>query len=45
MSKALLCHFFEIDIQWGATSKEAEEVNFLEEVPRILRSFAGTFAF
>ena len=45
MSKALLCHFFEIDIQWGATSKEAEEVNFLEEVPRILKNFAGTFAF
>ncbi|MBE3047759.1 glycosyltransferase family 2 protein [Candidatus Bathyarchaeota archaeon] len=45
MSKALLCHFFEIDIQWGATAKEAEQVNFLEEVPKILRGFAGTFIF
>ncbi|RNJ57516.1 hypothetical protein D7B24_005864 [Verticillium nonalfalfae] len=45
VSKALLCHFFEINIQWGATSKEVERCNFLEEVPKILKSFCGTFLF
>ena len=45
ISKALLCHFFEIDIQWGATAKEVERVNFFTEVPRLLRKFAGTFVF
>ncbi|WYZ40512.1 hypothetical protein EsH8_IV_000853 [Colletotrichum jinshuiense] len=45
VSKALLCHFFEIDIQWGATSKEVERCNFIEEIPKILKSFAGTFVF
>ncbi|KAF3347601.1 glycosyl transferase family group 2-domain-containing protein [Verticillium dahliae] len=45
VSKALLCHFFEINIQWGATSKEVERCNFLEEVPKILKSFCGTFVF
>ncbi|KAH0443358.1 glycosyltransferase family 2 protein [Colletotrichum camelliae] len=45
VSKALLCHFFEIDIQWGATSKEVENCNFLEEIPKIIKSFAGTFVF
>ncbi|KAF6838080.1 glycosyltransferase family 2 protein [Colletotrichum plurivorum] len=45
VSKALLCHFFEIDIQWGATSKEVENVNFLEEIPRLIKNFAGTFIF
>ncbi|KAL5606605.1 hypothetical protein BROUX41_003003 [Berkeleyomyces rouxiae] len=43
VSKAIMCHFLYIDIQWGATSKEVENVNFLQEVPRILRHFAGTF--
>ncbi|KKA27733.1 hypothetical protein TD95_001299 [Thielaviopsis punctulata] len=43
--KAIMCHFFYIDIQWGATSKEVENVNFLEEVPRILKHFFGTFLF
>ncbi|KXH66949.1 hypothetical protein CSAL01_02320 [Colletotrichum salicis] len=45
VSKALLCHFFEIDIQWGATSKEVENCNFMEEIPKIIKSFAGTFVF
>lgn len=41
----MLCHFFEIDIQWGATSKEVENCNFMEEIPKIIKSFAGTFIF
>ncbi|KAI0144157.1 glycosyl transferase family group 2-domain-containing protein [Hypoxylon sp. NC0597] len=43
VSQALLSHFFSIDMTWGATAKEFEEVNFLEEIPRILRRFKGTF--
>ncbi|KAI5922713.1 glycosyl transferase family group 2-domain-containing protein [Camillea tinctor] len=43
VSQALLCHFFSIDMTWGATAKELEKVNFLEEVPRLLRRFKGTF--
>lgn len=30
---------------WGATAKELEQVNFLEELPRLLRRFKGTFVF
>ncbi|KAI0164495.1 glycosyl transferase family group 2-domain-containing protein [Hypoxylon sp. FL1284] len=43
VSQALVSHFLGIDMAWGATSKEYEEVNFLEEVPRLLRRFKGTF--
>lgn len=45
ISKALLCHFFELNIQWGATSKEVERCNFLEEIPKIVKSFWGTFVY
>ncbi|KAI8633741.1 glycosyl transferase family group 2-domain-containing protein [Xylariaceae sp. FL1651] len=45
VSQALLCHFFSIEMSWGATAKEVEEVNFLEELPRLLRRFKGTFVF
>lgn len=45
VSRALLSHLFEINIQWGATSKEVERCNFLEEVPKIIRSFRGTFLY
>ncbi|KAL7623408.1 hypothetical protein AAE478_007090 [Parahypoxylon ruwenzoriense] len=43
VSQALLSHFFSIDMTWGATAKEVEDVNFLEEIPRLLRRFKGTF--
>lgn len=43
VSQALLSHFFSVDMTWGATAKEYEEVNFLEEIPRLLRRFKGTF--
>lgn len=39
VSQALLAHMFEIDMTWGATSKEAEFSNFFIEVPRVLRRF------
>ncbi|KAH9906612.1 glycosyl transferase family group 2-domain-containing protein [Xylariomycetidae sp. FL2044] len=44
VSQALLSHFFSIDMTWGATAKELEQVNFVEEVPRLVRRFKGTFA-
>ncbi|KAI1483090.1 glycosyl transferase family group 2-domain-containing protein [Daldinia eschscholtzii] len=43
VSQAILSHFFGVDMVWGATAKEIEEVNFVEEIPRILRRFKGTF--
>jgi hypothetical protein len=39
ISVALLCHLFHIDMQWGATSKEKEESNFFQEIPRIFKTF------
>ena len=43
ISQALLSHMFGIDMSWGATSKEAENVSFFEEVPRLLKRFKWTF--
>lgn len=45
VSQALLCHFFEIDMTWGATAKEVEDTTFFEEMPRLLKRFKGTFIF
>ncbi|TVY75954.1 hypothetical protein LSUE1_G009438 [Lachnellula suecica] len=45
VSQALLCHFFEIDMTWGATAKEVENISFFEEVPRLLKRFKFTFIF
>ncbi|KAI1841178.1 hypothetical protein JX266_012645 [Neoarthrinium moseri] len=45
ISQALLSHFFSIDMNWGATAKELEEVNFVEEIPRLFKRFKGTFVF
>ncbi|RDW79957.1 hypothetical protein BP6252_04595 [Coleophoma cylindrospora] len=45
VSQALLCHMFEINMQWGATSKEAEFSNFFIEVPKVLKSFKYSMAF
>ncbi|KAK4550771.1 hypothetical protein LTR36_000350 [Oleoguttula mirabilis] len=39
VSQALLSHMFEVNMTWGATSKEAEATNFFKEVPRVLKSF------
>src|SRR6266480_7566571 len=43
MSKALLCHMFGINITWGATNKEKEDINFFQEIPRVIRTFKYTF--
>lgn len=45
VSQALLAHMFEIDMTWGATSKEAEFSNFFVEVPRVLRRFKFSICF
>ncbi|GAB1315061.1 Glycosyl transferase family group 2-domain-containing protein [Madurella fahalii] len=45
MAQAILCHFFEIDMVWGATAKEIEEVNFGSEIVRIIRRFKWTFVY
>jgi len=45
VSQALLSHMFSIDMSWGATSKEAENTTFFEEVPKILKKFKFTFIF
>ncbi|KAK3327453.1 glycosyl transferase family group 2-domain-containing protein [Cercophora scortea] len=45
VSQAILCHFFEIDMNWGATAKEIEDVHFGKEVVRILKTFKWTFCY
>lgn len=45
LSRAILCHFFEIDMTWGATSKETEDALFGKEILRVLKRFKGTFIF
>ena len=42
VSQALLSHMFEIDMTWGATSKEAEFSNFFIEVPKVLKKVGFT---
>ncbi|KFG78288.1 putative glycosyltransferase family 2 protein [Metarhizium anisopliae] len=39
ISNAILAHLFHVDMQWGATSKEKEDSNFFQEMPRIFRTF------
>ena len=43
VSQALVWHMFGIDIQWGATAKEVEEVSFFEEIPRVFNRFRWMF--
>lgn len=45
VSQALLSHLFSIDMTWGATAKEIENISFFEEIPRVLKRFKGTFIF
>lgn len=45
VSQAILSHFFEIDMNWGATSKELRYVSFHEELGKVVKKFKGTFLF
>ena len=42
LSQAILSHMFEINMVWGATSKEAEFSNFFIELPKILKKVCST---
>jgi cellulose synthase/poly-beta-1,6-N-acetylglucosamine synthase-like glycosyltransferase len=45
VSQALVSHLVGIDMNWGATSKEAENTTFFQEVPKVIKKFRMTFAF
>ncbi|KAG9677624.1 hypothetical protein KCU95_g15013, partial [Aureobasidium melanogenum] len=45
LSQALLSHMFGIDMNWGATSKEAENTTFFKEVGKVIKNFKFTFIF
>jgi hypothetical protein len=45
VSQALLSHMFSIDMTWGATSKEAEDITFFEEIFKVIKNFKWTFLF
>ena len=45
VSQALLSHMFEVNMTWGATSKELEYSNFFLEVPKVLKRFKFSFGF
>lgn len=45
VSQALLAHMFEINMTWGATSKEAEFSNFFIEIPKVLKKFKFSMVF
>ncbi|KAI9890680.1 MAG: hypothetical protein M1814_003749 [Vezdaea aestivalis] len=45
VSQALLAHMFEIDMSWGATSKEVEQSNFFIEAPRVIKRFKFSMLF
>jgi len=45
VSQALLSHMFEVNMTWGATSKEAEFSNFFIEVPKVLKKFKFSMIF
>lgn len=39
ISKSLLCHFFGIPVEWGATAKELERSDFFKEMQIIIKKF------
>jgi len=45
VSQAILAHFFEINMVWGATAKEVEFSNFFIEVPKVLKRFKFSMTF
>jgi len=45
VSQALLCHMFSIDMQWGATSKEVDDISFFEALGDVVKRFKYTFVF
>ncbi|KAH7383929.1 glycosyl transferase family group 2-domain-containing protein [Pyrenochaeta sp. MPI-SDFR-AT-0127] len=45
ISQAIFCHFFSIDMEWGATTKEEEKVSFAEAMRNVIRKFKWSFLF
>jgi hypothetical protein len=45
LSKAILCHFFRIKMEWTTTAKELEEHGFRAGLDRILRDFKSMYLF
>lgn len=45
ISQAIVCHFFSIDMQWEATSKEVENLSFVMALRVVWRRFKWTFLF
>lgn len=43
VSQALVCHFFSIDMEWGATTKEPEDVCFFQAMKHVARKFKYSF--
>jgi Glycosyl transferase family group 2 len=43
LSKAILCHFFSINIEWTATAKELEDHGLRAGLDRIVRDFKGMY--
>ena len=44
LNLALMAHMFSINMEWGATAKEAENSNFFQEMPKIFKSFKWMYA-
>ena len=45
ISQALFCHLFSIDMEWGSTTKEAQDVPFVDAINHVLTRFKWTFLF
>ena len=45
ISQALVFHFLGIPMEWGATSKESENVGFFKAISRVMRKFKISFLF
>ena len=39
LSKAILCHFFSINMEWNSTAKEIEETGFFIGMDKIIKDF------
>jgi hypothetical protein len=45
VSQAIVCHFISFPMEWGATSKESEDVGFFLAISRVMRKFKWSFMF
>ncbi|KAL1610174.1 hypothetical protein SLS60_001839 [Paraconiothyrium brasiliense] len=45
ISHALIWHMLDLNMTWGATAKEVENISFFEEIPIVFTRFKWTFAF